>query len=140
MAVKAHLETPTTTLEGRRQSRRALRLETSGTLPSGSEANVTVHNISAAGLLIETELALGVGEVLAVDLPQVGPVGAEIVWQSEQLFGCAFQQALGEAALAAAQLRGDVQIGAPVAPARSAPTVANPPADPLGVRVNRLRR
>ena len=68
---------------------------------------MTIHNISAAGLLLETDLTLGVGEVLAIELPDIGPVGAEIVWQSGHLFGCAFQQALGEAALAAAQLRGN---------------------------------
>ena len=93
-------------LLGRRQPRRSLRLEASGVLPGGLDANVTVHNISAAGLLIETAQQMDVGEVLAIDLPNTGPVGVEVVWQSGQLYGCAFEQALGEAALAATQLRG----------------------------------
>lgn len=148
MSLKAHLDTSSSPIDpqtdGRRHPRRALRLETSGMLPGGVEANVTVHNVSAAGLLLETGLPLGKGEVLAIDLPDIGPVGAEIVWQSGQLFGCAFEQALGEAALAAAQLRGEpgVAIGAarvvePVEPSRQ---FGNAAGDPLGTRLNRLRR
>ncbi len=147
MALKAHLETQLATqtegqIEGRRQSRRSLRLETSGRMPDGAAANVTVHNLSAAGLLLETDLALGVGEVLAVDLPDIGPVGAQIVWQSGELFGCAFEQALGEAALAAAQLRGSAP-GLREPPARAPvakPSFGEGSLDTLGVRLNRLRR
>ncbi|WP_299194736.1 helix-turn-helix domain-containing protein [uncultured Erythrobacter sp.] len=142
MALKAHLDPQTKAapglIEGRRQSRRAMRLETSGVLPGGLEANVTIHNLSAAGLLIQTGLSLSVGEVLSVDLPDLGPVGAEIVWQSGELFGCAFQQALGEAALAAAELRSasGVEV-APPAPSQSAgPAIG----DSFGMRLNRLRR
>lgn len=151
MALKAHLDSPipATTqsgalqVEGRRQSRRALRLETSGRLQHGAdnevEANVTIHNISAAGLLLQTAMPLAVGEVLAIDLPQIGPVGAEIVWESEQLYGCAFQQALGEAALAAAQLGGDTG-SVPAAPAPQSVSFGQAKGDALGVRINRLRR
>lgn len=136
MALKAHLEPKSESQDARRNPRRALRLETSGSLPGGAEANVVVHNISAAGLLIETELPLDVGDTLAIDLPQVGPVGAEIVWQSGHLSGCAFQQALGEAALSAAQLRSAV------------PETVSPPenegfagiGDTLGETLNRVRR
>jgi len=143
MALKAHIEPPVTSgapdSDGRRNPRRALRLEISGALPDGVEANVTVHNISAAGLLIETELPLGAGEVLAVNLPEVGPVGAEIVWESGRLFGCAFQQALGEAALAAAQLRGSAA-SAPAPMRRKQPQLGTSLGDALGVRLFRLRR
>ena len=150
MAYKAHLASPqpsdpAATIEGRRQSRRSLRLETSGSLPGGAEANVTIHNISGAGLLLETELPLNVGEVLAVDLPNTGPVGAEIVWESERLYGCAFQQALGEAALAATQLRGDGPASFPAAVPVHTGDIAggvfeSVGGDALGVRLNRLRR
>lgn len=141
MALKAHLETNTLQVEGRRQKRRALRLETSGGLPGGIEANVTVHNISPAGLLLESEAPLEVGEVLAIDLPRIGPVGAEIVWQSGHLSGCAFQQALGEAALAAVQLRSEAP--RPGTPTQSAPTTSTSglrAAETLGYRINRKRR
>lgn len=137
----AHLEPQPAYVEGRRHPRRALRLETTGAIPGGVEANVTVHNMSVAGLLIETQMQLEVGDVLAVGLPDVGPVGAEVVWESGHLYGCAFEQALGEAALAAAQLKGMPQIGgdAPNAPMTDTarPLVMR---DPLGVKLNRLRR
>lgn len=141
MALKAHLEDSVQTLDDRHEPRRRLRLETSGMAEDGVEANVTVHNLSAAGLLIETDLELRIGARLAVDLPRIGPVGAEIVWSSERLFGCAFEQALGEAALAAAQRRGEVtQIDGRRQPRERAPDVMARPGDPLGHRLNQLRR
>lgn len=138
MALKAHLDTAPAT-DNRRHPRHALRLQTSGLMPNDVETNVTVHNISAAGLLIETGERLSAGDVLAIDLPEIGPVGAEIVWQSERLFGCAFEQALGEAALAAAQLRGGVgmEIGRS---AGAAPQIGRLVGDSLGAKLNRLRR
>jgi len=141
MALDAHLEPPGKQGNRRSSSRRALRLETSGSLPGGAEANVLVHNLSAAGLLIETDLSLEIGDTLAVELPEVGPVGAEIVWRSGRLHGCAFQQALGEAALSASQLR-----SAPVEPDSTKDRrAADPQAFPsmrstLGERIGRIRR
>jgi transcriptional regulator with XRE-family HTH domain len=134
MAIKAHLQTD----NGQRTSpRRALMLATSGRLGDGAEANVTVHNISAAGLLLETALELNVGEALALDLPEAGTVDAVIVWRSEQLYGCAFEQALGGAALAAAQLRS----APPAIPAAPLPAAARDPLGPaFGTKLNRLRR
>jgi len=149
MAIKAHLDqavvAPAANPERERSSpRRALRLETSGFFadagPDGVEANVTIHNISAAGLLLETGLTLAEGEQLALDLPEAGPVFATVVWHSERLYGCAFAEPLGRSALAAAQLQG------------FAPGVPNRPqgmplgqtgqgaGEGLGTRLNRLRR
>ena len=152
MALKAHLEplspTQEASLEGRRHARRALNISTSGVSPDadggGARANVTIHNLSAAGLLIETDLDLVPGDRLAIGLPDVGPVGAEIVWVSEQLYGCAFEQALGEAALAAAQLRGEPpQIGARTPSLPKAPEIQRGlkvGGQSLGSRLYRLRR
>jgi DNA-binding XRE family transcriptional regulator len=142
MAIKAHLGSPTPSggqpSTSRTAPRRNLRLETSGLAPDGDEANVTIHNISAAGLLIETGLDLARGEELALDLPEAGIVTATIMWRSEKLYGCAFEQALGPAALAAAQLQGL----APDGPTISSFTLpANPSlSEGLGSRLNRLRR
>lgn len=148
MAIKAHLDqTPIATLaEGSQRSapRRALWLETSGFFAGTGEANVTIHNISAAGLLLETELALAEGEQLALDLPEAGAVIATVVWRSEHLYGCAFAAPLTAAALAAAQLQGFAP-GVPTRPqpagltgaAREAGAAAG---EGLGTRLNRLRR
>lgn len=136
MVLKAHLEHgsgPDMREDSRRHERRALFLEASGVLPGGLQANVIIHNISVAGLLMETEEALGVDERLVLDLPEAGAVRAAIVWQSGLLYGCAFEQTLDERALAAVQLRADPAV-APMAPPLEAP------AEPLGSKLNRLRR
>lgn len=136
MALKGHLEHSSSGLPGeekRASERRSLFLETSGSLPGGLEANVVIHNISEGGLLMETEMRLGVEERLVLDLPEAGAVRAVIVWQSGSLFGCAFEQALDQKALAGVQLRSDPGV-APFSPSLEAPP------EPLGVKLNRLRR
>ena len=145
MVIKAHLDTARSVLDDRREPRRAMQLETSGTLPGGAEANVTVHNLSTAGLLLETDLALEEGEVIAIELPEVGTVDANVVWHSDRLYGCAFEELLDEGALAAAQLQGQRRrmLGSPNAPSTASPTpalLAATPAEPFGTRLNRLRR
>jgi DNA-binding XRE family transcriptional regulator len=136
MALKAHLETHARKSpqgEQRRQERRALFLEVSGRLPGNLDANVIIHNISLAGLLLETELPLEVDERLVLDLPEAGAVSAVIVWQSGFLFGCAFEKALDHQDLAAAQLRSDPPVELANAPLET-------PAEPLSTKLNRLRR
>lgn len=141
MAIQAHIEQPATGHSQRTAVRRALRLETSGRLPDGQEANVIVHNISVSGLLLETGIALTTGERLTLDLPQAGLVEAAVVWHSEQLYGCAFATPLGTGALAAAQLQGlpvtETNPGLP-STATAAPMSGN--SETLGMRLNRLRR
>lgn len=142
MAIKAHLDPPISDAPAsddlqRAEPRRALRLDTSGFAADGEEANVTIHNVSAAGLLIETALDLAEGERFALDLPEAGTVAAVIVWHSQQLYGCAFEQALGPAALAAVQLQGFAPQG-PAVPGFISNKVVS--AEALGTRLNRLRR
>jgi len=142
MAIKAHLDNSVTNDSNRAAPRRAVLLETSGFAPSApdnaAEANVTIHNISAAGLLLETDLTLREGETFAIDLPEAGVVTAVIVWRSDRLYGCAFEQALSAAALAATQLQGF----APSAPTtrNGAPLRGVGGGEALGPRLNRLRR
>lgn len=149
MAIKAHLEdnAPVVPADNQRSApRRALWLETSGFVadagPDGAEANVTVHNISAHGLLLETDLTLAEGEQLALDLPEAGAVIASVVWRSERLYGCAFAAPLSPAALAAAQLQGFAP-GVPTHPASPAGAPSHSAlgsGEALGARLNRLRR
>lgn len=136
MVLRAHLDPVAAVFDDRRDARRAMQLETSGTLGSGHEANVTVHNLSAVGLLLETDLPLETGEVLAIELPDVGPVDAAIVWQSERLYGCAFTDALPEGTLAAAQLQSLLKHEDPAVPAAFPASLS----EPFGTRLNRLRR
>jgi transcriptional regulator with XRE-family HTH domain len=134
MVIKAHLQSPQS---HRASPRRALMLATSGRLADGAEDNVTVHNISAAGLLLETALELDIGDELAIDLPEAGAVDAVIVWRSQHLYGCAFEQAIGSAALAAAQLRAEARsssLGGGIASGGEVLGAA------FGSKLNRLRR
>lgn len=149
MAIKAHLDKqPIATLDegGQRSTpRRALRLETSGVFAGAREANVTIHNISAAGLLLETAQALEEGEQLALDLPEAGAVVATVMWRSERLYGCAFAAPISNAALAAAQLQGFAP-GTPIRPEGQPSASPAPPqgaaanGEALAVRLGRLRR
>jgi transcriptional regulator with XRE-family HTH domain len=153
MAIKAHLDQNPIPADNQRSAaprpqRRALWLETSGFFagaePDGIEANVTVHNISATGLLLETGLTLNEGEQLALDLPEAGAVTATVVWQSERLYGCAFARPLGPAALAAAQLQGFAS-GVPETPSRPSrfggyASASTGSGEGLGPRLARLRR
>ncbi len=145
MVLKAHLDTASNVLDDRREPRRGMQLETSGTLSGGLEANVTIHNLSTSGLLLETSLPLEQGEVLEIDLPEVGPVDAVIVWHSEYLYGGAFAETLDAAALAAVQLQGGLigtlgtpgpSVSYPDAPAQ----LSASPSESFGMRLNRLRR
>jgi transcriptional regulator with XRE-family HTH domain len=154
MAIKAHLDSSPAASPAsdsqRSAPRRALWLETSGFFadagPDGLEANVTIHNISTAGLLLETEVALAEGEQLALDLPEAGAVTATVVWRSEHLYGCAFAAPLSNAALAAAQLQGFAPgvptrpQGSPAVPASAPQTGTGVTGEGLGTRLNRLRR
>lgn len=87
-----------------RAERRELLLETSGDL-EGVPANVTVHNISETGLLIETSEDLAVGEGFRILLPEAGAVEVEVVWASASLRGCRFVEPVERSVLSAAQLR-----------------------------------
>ena len=157
MAIKAHLDPRSASNSNsasdiqRTATRRALRLDTSGFAPGSrggsrggsgpqtGDANVTIHNISSAGLLMETELDLAEGDELAIELPEAGAVSASVVWRSERLFGCAFDEVLSPAALAAAQLQGFVP-GVPTQPIAPPAPASRGPAETLGTRLNRLRR
>ena len=135
MAIKAHLNHSAPRTDQRAAPRRTLYLETSGVMPGGHEANVTIHNLSAAGLLIETIIPLASGEGITIDLPETGAVAARVVWESGDLYGCAFETAISAATLAAASLRGGgMMAGAGLTGCgRYAP-------DQLGPQLNRLRR
>lgn len=129
MSIKAHITAAASLLDDRQEPRRGLKIETSGISGEGDEANVTIHNLSSAGLLIETDLPLEVGAWLAVDLPDAGPADAEIVWKSERLYGCAFTAALREKTAS----------GAPASQHDHAPRLALTGGEALGQHIHRLR-
>mgnify|MGYP003387586601 CR=1 FL=1 len=76
MAIAAHFETDAQGTA--RSSRRTLRLEADGALPSGEATRVLVHNVSHTGLLIECAEVLAPGEAILIDLPHAGATTARI--------------------------------------------------------------
>ncbi|NVE95019.1 helix-turn-helix domain-containing protein [Altererythrobacter lutimaris] len=134
MPAKGHLENRGP-MDARGAERRELQLEARGKLESGVQANLSVHNISTSGMLIETAEELRVGEQLLVHLPEAGEVSAEVVWSSDRLFGCKFAQAISAGSLAASQLRGD-----PLAPLGLGATQSKLGGVAFGKRLEQLRK
>lgn len=100
-------------IEGR--SRRAssrLKLSLGAVLPSTGE-DVVIHDLSATGILIQTNAGLHTSEKLQVDLPEIGLTLAKVVWSSGDYFGCQFERPLPKAALSAAVLRNPFEPAAP---------------------------
>ena len=137
MSGNAYLESPLAESSSRGQPRRLLHLETTGTLISGERANVTVHNVSSTGFLIETDVGLSINEAVTVDLPQSPPVVARVAWASSHLFGCQFDQQISDSVLSAMQLQG----GPPLDAAATIPTgLRQSSSATMGKQLEQLRK
>jgi len=136
MSIRAHLEAAAEESERRNGDRLHLYLATSGALPEGSHSNVEIHNISAGGMLVETSLTLSRGAKLIVDLPENGRTTASVVWAGEGVYGCAFDEPLGAAALGAVQLKAD----APLPPRIGADRVSKDASVTLGKKLEQIRK
>ena len=132
MAMKIFLnETPRTVGKGR-ASRRQLRLPLHGSKATGAEIEALVHNISATGMLVESEAALDVGEEIEVNLPHSGKTAARVIWTSARLAGCQFDMPISPATLSAAQLR-SVVVDADARPSPLRPRAIGSPRSGLPV-------
>ena len=129
MSIEARFETTDPT-DQRGAVRRTLHLGVSGRFAEASTGAATVHNISATGMLVETEVPLEEGDTIAVELPEAGETSATVVWVDAPMHGCRFDDPISTAALSAAQLRGAVR-----------PDDAGMPplAESFGARLHRLR-
>jgi transcriptional regulator with XRE-family HTH domain len=135
MAIRAWLKEDAVGGNDAREPRRRVLLEGLGKQASGDVLPITVHNVSATGMLLECGERLEVGAPLWMDLPEGPETEAVVVWTSGPLHGCKFGRPLSRATLSAALLRsaiGDEVIGLP----------AKKPAtdEPLGPRLRRLRK
>ena len=111
MALLAHLEPNESTANRRSAARRTLRLQAQGTTASQSAAQVTIHDLSLTGLLIETSADLAAGESIDVEVPGAGPAEAKVVWSSGRFYGCKFKRPIPSAALSSAILRSPAPAG-----------------------------
>jgi PilZ domain-containing protein len=101
MRISARLQI-TPAADRRDWQRRRLSLDSS--LQSTGE-DVTIHDISASGMLIETAAELAVFDALEIELPETGITPALVIWNSGRYFGCEFKQHLSQGAISAALLR-----------------------------------
>lgn len=100
------------TADHRGKLRRTLRLQLDATVQAGRFSEVTVHNLSETGVLVEANGGMAIGEWIQVELPHAGLKSAQVVWTSEQLFGCKFAEEVPPAAVSAALLRAPFDVAA----------------------------
>jgi hypothetical protein len=98
MSVHAKLEAP----DRRFSPRKRLRL---GSVSTSLKEDVLIHDISSTGLLLETGAELETFDTLDVELPEVGPTEAVVVWTSGRYFGCQFAESIPKAVVSASLLR-----------------------------------
>lgn len=147
MTIPAHFETSPASANRPRAARRRLLLETEGETTTGRKAQVTIHNVSATGLLIETTVPLADGERIDIILPEAGSTTASVVWASGGFYGCRFATSLKPGVLSALQLRGDPPVPDATPAMTPAPTPAQTPSpaplaqlETLPIRIARLRK
>jgi HAMP domain-containing protein len=102
MPMLAHFEDRPHESDRRWSPRRTLRLG----LSSGG-VQVTIHDLSLTGALLETSIVMLVGSPFTIELPQAGTVPATVVWNGGEYYGCQFELPISPGALSAAMLQGD---------------------------------
>jgi hypothetical protein len=65
---------------------------------------VTIHDISSTGMLIETTVPIAEFGEIEIELPEVGTTIATVMWNSGHYFGCQFHSPISRAAISAALL------------------------------------
>lgn len=103
------METPDWPSENERRSeaRRHLLYATTARGQEGATQPVLVRDISARGLLLETEEGVTLDETIAVTLPEAGDVEAHVIWQGDKLAGCRFDDQLTQTTIDAVRVRGE---------------------------------
>lgn len=90
----------------RRAKRHSLSL---GSALGISQESVIIHDLSTEGLLIETAAGLNPGDLLEIDLPEVGSASAQVLWGCGRYFGCEFENGIPVRAISAALLRNPIR-------------------------------
>lgn len=135
MAIPGRMEQTPAASGKTRHSRHRITLATSGIVEGGEPTNVTVHNVSRTGMLIECQPSLPLGEIVAIDLPGSEATPAKVIWASDRLHGCEFLEPVSKALLSAAQLRSAVGPGLTVLEDGDSAS-----GEPFGIRIQRLRK
>ena len=93
--------------ERRSEERRHLLFATTARGEDGEDQPVLVRDISARGLLLETEEAAVLDKTIVVDLPEAGEVEAHVIWQGDKLAGCRLETHLTQATIDAVRAKGE---------------------------------
>lgn len=93
--------------ERRSEARRHLLYATTARGQAGESQPVLVRDISARGLLLETEEGVTLDPVIAVGLPEAGDVEAHVIWQGDKLAGCRLDDHLSQATIDAVRVKGE---------------------------------
>jgi transcriptional regulator with XRE-family HTH domain len=93
--------------ERRSEARRHLLFATTARGHDGESQPVLVRDISARGLLLETEEGVTLDPVIAVGLPEAGDVEAHVIWQGDKLAGCRLDNHLSQATIDAVRVKGE---------------------------------
>jgi hypothetical protein len=92
---------PTESGDERRTPRYRLLLEATAGVTLERHVNVLIHDISADGIRIESREPIGIGSEIAIELPNVGEVLAEVVRVDGRIVGAEFRTRLDRARLKA---------------------------------------
>lgn len=93
--------------ERRSEARRHLLYATTARGQDGDSQPVLVRDISARGLLLETEDGVTLDPVVAVTLPEAGDVESHVIWQGDKLAGCRLDLHLSQATIDAVRAKGE---------------------------------
>lgn len=93
--------------ERRSEARRHLLFATGARGEDGESQPVLVRDISARGLLLETEEGVTLDQTIAVNLPEAGDVDAHVIWQGDKLAGCRLDTHLSQATIDAVRAKGE---------------------------------
>jgi transcriptional regulator with XRE-family HTH domain len=135
MVIQAQLKYRRQSQAQRQNVRRKMRLNVSGKTRDGQANQVLIHDLSTSGILVQSEEALAIGEIIEVELPRTGLRHIEVVWGSGNYFGCRFLEPVSPAAVSAALLSAE-----PERPSKAAASEeSRTPVGSLGERLATLR-
>ena len=117
MSISARLQI-TPAADRRGWTRRSLSLVSS---LQATDGDVTIHDVSTTGLLIETSAELAILDDLEIELPEVGFTPALVMWSSGRFYGCQFKERISQGAISAALLRSPAARPEQIEPAKPAP-------------------
>lgn len=93
--------------ERRSEARRHLLFATTARGGQDASQPVLVRDISARGLLLETEEGAVLDPTITVNLPEAGEVEAQVIWQGDKLAGCRLDHHLSQATIDAVRVKGE---------------------------------